>query len=251
MYYFVLYGHGAYLSVVCTPLGRIHGCNSKRVFLQYKRKEAVGFHCFHYIFKHFSTLISTVGEHLSREFYILIGVVLIVLLSLFAASPFAAPNPPVDADPVSSAPSKIPTSILSAENGKPACGQESHTCGLAVECCEGFFCSDSDICVRCAGVGAPCGATAPEAECCPGGYCYLGNCEEQTMHFCSDTETGPNYYSAGSASGKYEGRYGAYADYCLDSNTLNEYYCQVNNEYSPVLAANILCPNGCSEGSCN
>lgn len=174
--------------------------------------------------------------------------VLIVLLSLFAASLFAAPSPTVYPDPVSS---EIHTSNFFAENGKLACGHEAQTCGLAVECCEGSFCSDKDVCVKCAGVGKACGATAGGVRCCPEGYCYMGTCKEQTMHFCFDDENGPNYYSAGSASGEYKGEYGAYGDACLDSETALDYYCQVNNEYSPVLAATVACPKGCSGGACN
>jgi len=187
---------------------------------------------------------------LSRELHILSGVVLIVLLSLFAASLFAVPSSAVSTDPVSPELPEIHTSNFFAENGKLVCGHETQTCGLAVECCEGFFCSDKDVCVKCVSVGEACGATAGGVRCCPGGYCYMGTCKEQTMHFCSDSENGPNYYSAGSASGEYEGEYGAYGDSCLDSETALDYYCQVNNEYSPVLAASVTCPKGCSGGAC-
>ena len=187
---------------------------------------------------------------MSRELHILSGVVLIVLLSLFAASLFAVPSSAVSTDPVSPELPEIHTSNFFAKNAELECGHEFHTCGLAVECCVGSFCSDDDVCIRCVGVGEACGAQAEGVSCCPGNYCYLGTCKEQTLHFCSDTENGPDYYSAGSASGEFEGEHEVYTDYCLDSKTALDYYCQVNNEYSPVLAATVACPGGCKNGAC-
>ncbi len=187
---------------------------------------------------------------MNRELHILAGVVLIVLLSLFAVSLFATPSLAVSAEPVSPDLPEIHTSNFFAKNIELECGQEFDTCGLAVECCDGLYCTEDDVCVKCVGVGESCSSGAGGVSCCPGNYCYMGSCEEQTLHFCSDSENGPDYHSAGSASGEHEGIYEAYSDYCLDSKTVVDYYCQVNNEYSPVLAASVSCPNGCSEGAC-
>lgn len=130
------------------------------------------------------------------------------------------------------------------------CGEEGETCGLGVECCEGLYCSENDECVECAGVGETCGDYAGGLSCCPDAYCYMGICEEKTDRLCEDEEDGPDYYAQGTATGEYNGDYGTYTDYCQDSRTVVDYYCQVNNEYSPVLAGTVTCPNGCSGGAC-
>ena len=186
---------------------------------------------------------------MDREFHILAGVVLVVLLSLFAASLVAASGPGVPPDSPKSP--EVRTSNFFAGNGKLECGLESQTCGLAVECCKGLYCSERDVCERCSAAGEPCGASSGGRSCCPGSYCYLGTCEAQTLHFCFDSENGPDYYSSGSASGDYGGEYGTYSDYCSGEQTAVDYYCQVNNEYSPVLSTEIDCPAGCTEGACN
>ncbi len=132
------------------------------------------------------------------------------------------------------------------------CGEEGDTCGFGVECCEGLYCSENDVCVECADIGETCGGyAAPGTECCPGGFCYMGICEEQTEHLCEDDENGPDYYSPGSVTGEYLGDYGTYEDYCQDSRTVVDYYCTVNNEYAPVESGTVTCPNGCSGGACN
>jgi len=183
---------------------------------------------------------------LSKDIHIIGGVFLAALLILSAAVIFATTNPEVSAEPVSSASPEKTTNLLAEVS--MVCGEEAQTCGLAVECCEGMYCSSEDICESCASALESCGAGV---SCCPGNYCYMGSCVVQTEHFCSDSENGPDYYSPGTASGELDGVYGAYSDYCLDSEELVDYYCEVNNEYSPVLEATLKCPNGCLEGSCN
>lgn len=132
------------------------------------------------------------------------------------------------------------------------CGEEGDTCGLGVVCCNGLYCSENDVCVECADIGETCGGyAAPGTECCPGGFCYMGTCQEETSYLCTDTENGPDYYSWGSATGEYEGDYDTYEDYCLNDNTVVDYYCLVNNEYAPIESGMVTCPSGCSQGACN
>ncbi|MCP4647098.1 MAG: hypothetical protein GY852_05080 [bacterium] len=131
------------------------------------------------------------------------------------------------------------------------CGEDGDTCGLGVTCCNGLFCNDNDECVDCVEIGDYCGgyAAAP-LPCCPGGICYMEFCQAESSNLCEDEENGPDYNSPGSATGDYEGIYGTYADYCMDDNTVVDYYCTVNNEYVPIEAGIVTCPSGCSGGAC-
>ena len=135
-----------------------------------------------------------------------------------------------------------------------ACGEAGQTCGLGVKCCEGMECSDNDVCVECAPVGDSCGGQytgAGGSSCCSTGYCYSGTCKQKTKYLCEDTETGPDYYSPGSATGVFKGVYGTYTDYCLTSASgVVDYYCEVNGENSEIQTAQVTCPNGCSGGAC-
>ncbi len=132
------------------------------------------------------------------------------------------------------------------------CGDEGDTCGLGVECCNGLYCTENDECEECADIGDFCGGyTAQGMPCCPGGFCYMEFCQAETNHLCTDQENGPDYYSPGSATGDYNGDYGTYVDYCINENTVVDYYCTVNNEYAPIEAGMVTCPQGCSSGACN
>jgi hypothetical protein len=131
------------------------------------------------------------------------------------------------------------------------CAEADEDCDSTEDCCEGMMCSDNGVCVECAPAGDYCeGYSGAGLSCCEDSYCIYGMCKEKVDYLCEDTEGYPDYYSLGSATGEYEGVYGTYVDYCQDSRTAVDYYCQMNDEYSPVLMGTITCPNGCSGGAC-
>jgi len=68
-------------------------------------------------------------------------------------------------------------------------------------------------------------------------YCYNGVCRA----ICQDNDEGENYFVASSASEKTE----VFADYCMDENTLIEYYCSGN-----VLLESSQNCDYCLEGRC-
>lgn len=69
-------------------------------------------------------------------------------------------------------------------------------------------------------------------------YCYQGAC----VLFCDDMDGGKNYANAS----QVKDRYGSYSDYCRDSKTIVEYYCD-KNLASPY---EIDCPDFCNKGRC-
>lgn len=136
---------------------------------------------------------------------------------------------------------------------EPECTESGGTCKSNSECCGGLVCEDYE-CVEegeCAAVGEYCGYyTTAGLDCCSDAYCYYGTCMQKLDYLCTDTEDGPDYYNVGTATGSYNGDYGSYTDYCADARTAVDYYCEVNNEYSPIYTGSVTCPNGCSGGAC-
>ena len=110
------------------------------------------------------------------------------------------------------------------------CEEAGDKCDTDADCCDELLCRDG-VCREsgsCAEVSEMCGDYANGLECCEGGFCYMGMCEAATAYLCSDEEQGPDYYSSGSATGVFDGTYGTYIDYCINDNTVGDYYCQVN-----------------------
>jgi hypothetical protein len=131
------------------------------------------------------------------------------------------------------------------------CNEADEHCDSTEDCCEGLSCSPNEVCVECAPAGDYCGDySGAGLSCCDDSYCLYGICKEKIDYLCEDTEDYPDYYNVGSATGEYEGVYGTYTDYCQDERTAVDYYCEVNDEYSPVLTGTVTCPNGCSGGAC-
>jgi hypothetical protein len=58
---------------------------------------------------------------------------------------------------------------------------------------------------------------------------------------CRDSDSGQDYYKYGVAEGLYNGNYNNLSDYCLNDNTVREYYCSNN----AVVYKDYNCPNGC------
>jgi len=134
------------------------------------------------------------------------------------------------------------------------CVDEDEKCGDDNDCCGGLACSDNGVCIECASEGETCGSQATAAGgaiCCGGTYCYGGECKEETDRLCTDTESGPGYYTQGTATGLYNGKYSKYTDYCSSTSiTLFEYYCDAPGEYGEVLLSQYTCLQGCSDGAC-
>lgn len=85
---------------------------------------------------------------------------------------------------------------------------------------------------------------------CPNG-CQDGACFKE-FGGCVDSDGGINYYVIGYGaphSNLSGGAGGGWADRCLDSSTLVEYYCDSTIEQG-WNSKNFICPNGCQDGAC-
>jgi len=76
----------------------------------------------------------------------------------------------------------------------------------------------------------------------PNNICSGGRCIEGAVHTCSDTDGGKVYNVKGTVTTEA----GSVTDKCLDSNQLEEFYCQNNLMYDDIYT----CPYGCSNGAC-
>jgi len=139
------------------------------------------------------------------------------------------------------------------------------------DCCSGLMCTNGKCLVPCEKTGGKCGK---DSDCCDGYECLDGYCREsescQTSGQCSDVSDccdgyycndngycaqegcwdsdGADYYTAGTATGSYQGDYGSYDDYCSDDWHLVEYICAAGT--SGVASAEITCPYRCLDGAC-
>jgi hypothetical protein len=123
------------------------------------------------------------------------------------------------------------------------------SCEKTSDCCDGYYCSENKVCTKSTTTCQTSGSCAVGASvCCDGYYCNDNLvCTPEQAGACSDSD-GMGYYSAGYATGEYEGVYGTYYDYCLDTNHVVEYYCA--QTAAMVASTTYTCPNGCSGNAC-
>lgn len=121
------------------------------------------------------------------------------------------------------------------------------------EVCEGG--EDCDNCVAdCLGVGQVCcNGVAYDGDCCDDNDCTLPEtCVDYTCQIvdsCSDTDYGSTPELLGSVSGYSGGSPYNYTDYCVDNETVMEYYCsgaqwssdQISCVYNFTYCANGAC----------
>ena len=143
----------------------------------------------------------------------------------------------------------------------PSCEVAGGTCGTDADCCQGYTCQQG-ICEipqpACGDSGDYC---ASSTECCSGYVCSSNQaCIPEPTQLCSETDSGPDYYNAGSTTGYFNGLWGSYSDYCSGS-TVYEYYCETEYGYDAqgyptqtntqnVRQTPLACANGCSAGAC-
>ena len=68
--------------------------------------------------------------------------------------------------------------------------------------------------------------------------------ETNTTVTCTDSEGGKDYYTKGISTNSS----GAYTDFCLNNNYLNEYFCVFSSNM--LISESFYCPYGCSDGAC-
>ncbi len=78
---------------------------------------------------------------------------------------------------------------------------------------------------------------------CQNGACNIANNTIPNVTSCTDSDAGLNYYTSATTINTTT----IFADYCLDSNTLVEGYCDVNGG---VQTQNYVCPDGCVNNAC-
>lgn len=79
---------------------------------------------------------------------------------------------------------------------------------------------------------------------CFNGACRINNASNTTnVTSCTDSDAGLNYYTSGTTINSTV----LFADYCLDSTTLVEGYCDISGG---VQTYNYVCPDGCVNNAC-
>lgn len=125
-------------------------------------------------------------------------------------------------------------------------------CTDDTDCDDGYSCSSDNICVE----------DEPEIECtddddCEFGYaCSSSNtCDEVDLIACEDSDGGFDIYDDSNVSGTDFEDYDEVDldEYCIDSDTLEEYWCPESGTYDGYLYHETYdCPNGyaCQDGEC-
>ena len=120
----------------------------------------------------------------------------------------------------------------------PANGcQTSQTCINGA--CQQGACGDG-FCNNCSNAFSPCTAESPNS--CPQD---CGSSNPTTNY--QDTDNGANFYQKGMTTGKQGTTIATKTDSCQNSQLLNEYSLDSNNNLKTQL---VVCNNGCSDGKC-
>lgn len=119
-------------------------------------------------------------------------------------------------------------------------------CIINEQCNTNEFCNTNTL--LCEEGASGCG----DGICEPGEICPQ-DCDDLIPNSCGDTDGGQNFEVKGvvvKVSSTGEGR-GFFYDFCLDSNTLREYYCSGDTKLYVAHTCTTGCQNGRCLGTCN